>query len=280
MTELPLHVHPGHHYSPLPSREDVERAERRTRDTTLLPGIDLRVEAQFLLLEGLTSGYGDLTFGERPGSHRFGYDNTWFTYADAILMALMVRRAQPRRIIEVGSGHSSALLLDVNDQFLGGCALVTFIEPDATRLREILSEEDLNGRLIDAPVQDVPLSFFDDLAEGDILAIDSSHVVKAGSDAQHLYDDVLPRLRPGVLIHIHDIFFPFEYPTDWLVTGCALNEAYALRSLLQFSTAYQIELFTDYLLTFHHEWMAEHLPLTVRRPFRTGGIWLSMRSVR
>jgi predicted O-methyltransferase YrrM len=276
MPDLPVHVPPGHAYSPLPSRADIERARRRADVVPrTLPGIELRDAQQRQLLAELAHWYGDLPFGVEPGPHRFRYGNSWFTYADAVLMALMLRRSRPTRIIELGCGYSSALLLDVNDLFLGRGASVTFIEPDAARLREVLSAEDLDGRLIEAPVQDVDLELFDELAAGDVLAIDGSHVVKAGSDVQHVFDEVLPRLAPGVLVHMHDVFYPFEYPASWLEKGCALNEAYVLRAFLQSTTAYRIELFTDYLLTFHHDWLAEHLPLVTQRPFPTGGIWLS-----
>ena len=270
-----LHVPPGHPYSPIPSPDDVDRAQRRAMAAARqLPGIDLREDEQLALLERMLPLYEDLPFGGDPGPRRFGYDNTWFTYADALGYALMLRHLRPRRVVEVGCGHSSALALDVDELFLGGSTSFTFVEPDATRLREITRPGDLEERLVESIVQDVPLSTFAGLAAGDILFIDSSHVLKAGSDVQYLLDEVLPSLADGVYIHLHDVFYPFEYPGAWLAGGTSLNEAYAVRALLQFSNAYDIALFVPYLRAFHRDWLQEHMPLMLTEPMPTGGIWL------
>lgn len=279
MAGVDRHVPSGHPYSPIPSPDDVVRARARADATRALPGIalpgiDLRTGEQLALLRQLAAHYGDLPFSDEPGSYRFGYANTWFSHADAVLMALMVMHARPNRIIEVGCGHSSALLLDINDLFFDGTLDLTFIDPDAERVGDVVRSGDLAGRLLECVVQDVPVSTFELLRVNDILAIDSSHVLKAGSDVQYLLDEVLPALVPGVLIHVHDVFYPFEYPQRWLDAGVAFTEAYAIRLLLQHSTAYRIELFTDYLLTHHAEAVARACPRAVARPFETGGIWL------
>ena len=115
------------------------------------------------------------------------------------------------------------------------------------------------------------------LRSGDVLFVDSSHVLKAGSDVQHLMDEVFPRLASGVHIHVHDVFYPFEYPPGWLATGCAVNEAYALRALLQSSAAYEIVLFNTFLERFHRAWFAAHMPLVLEGRYPSGGIWLRRR---
>ena len=273
-----LHVPPGHPYSPIPSAADVERARARADAAgRTLPGIDLREAQQLELLERLLPLYGDLPFAAAPGSHRYHYDNLYFTYADAIGYALLLRRLRPRRVVEVGAGYSSALALDVDELFLGGQTRFTFIEPEAERLRELVPAAELESRLVARPVQDVPLARFEELRSGDVLFIDSSHVVKAGSDVQHLFDEVLPRLAAGVYVHVHDIFYPFEYPAGWLATGCAVNEAYVLRALLQAGAAYEIVLFNTFLERFHRAWFAAHMPLVLAARYPTGGIWLRRR---
>jgi hypothetical protein len=90
----------------------------------------------------------------------------------------------------------------------------------------------------------VDLTLLDALEAGDILFIDSSHVVKAGSDCQLLFSDILPRLNLGTLIHFHDVFDRFEYPAAWLRKGRGWNEQYLLRAFLQFNSAFKIKLFT------------------------------------
>ena len=277
MADMPLAVPDARRSSPLPTAADIDRALLRAaaRPRTL-PGIDLREPEQLRLLDELLPFYSDLDLENSASPGRFDLANTWFTYADAVFLALMMRRFRPRRVIEVGSGFSTALMLDINERFLGNTVDISTIDPDPSRLSELLVGEDMESLLIDSVVQDVPLARFDSLRANDILCIDSSHVVKAGSDVQFLLDDVLPRLAGGVLIHFHDVFYPFEYPEYWLRDGVAMNEAYAVRTLLNSSSRYRIRLFTDFLLTFHHERLAATMPLTVRRPFPTGGIWLEV----
>jgi len=273
-----LHVPPGHAYSPIPSADDVARAVRRAREAGAdLTGIDLAAHDQLRLLADLLPFYAGLPPWDGGGAHRFRYDNDWFTYADAVCCALLLRRLRPRRVVEVGCGFSTALALDVDELYLGGRTLFTFVEPDPERLRSLVPAGELSGRLLARPVQDVPLAVFESLAAGDVLLVDSSHVLKAGSDVQHLVDEVYPRLASGVHLHVHDVFFPFEYPPPWLQTGCSLNEAYVVRTMLSAGAAWQVVLWDSYLERFHGAWLAEHMPLLLAGSFPTGGIWLRRR---
>jgi hypothetical protein len=270
-----LHVPPGHPYSPIPSPEDVERAAARAETATrTLPGIDLREEEQTALLRRLLPLYDDLRLEDDAPERRFRLDNEYFAGSDAVYCALLLRHLRPRRVVEVGCGHSSALVLDMDERFLGGATRILLIEPDARRLRSLVPAGELEGRLVEGLVQDVPPGRFEELADGDVLLVDSSHVLKAGSDVQYLVDEVFPRLSTGVHVHIHDVFYPFEYPRSWLATGCSVNEAYAVRALLQSSRAFEIELFAGLIERFHGDWLARHMPATLSARFPTGGIWL------
>jgi hypothetical protein len=193
-------------------------------------------------------------------------DNAWFTGGDAVFMALMLRHVRPARVIEVGSGHSSALI----SQTLPG-ARATFIDPDPERVRGLLGDD---ADVIATEVQDVGVDIFAELGPGDVLAIDSSHVLKAGSDVQHLLFTVIPSLPEGVHIHVHDVFFPFEYPRPWLDDGVAFSESYAWRALLMNASTPRIELWNHLLIRSDREWFAAHMPLCLSAPFRTGGLWL------
>lgn len=160
----------------------------------------------------------------------------------------MMRRARPARVIEVGSGFSSLAMLDTNERFFDGAVELTFIEPNAERLlSQLRPGDERRAEIITSPVQEVDLSGFERLSAGDILFIDSSHVAKVGSDVNHLVFSVLPRLAPGVLVHFHDVPYPFEYPEDWIHYGFAWNEAYLLRALLQFNSAFRIVLWNSYV---------------------------------
>lgn len=273
-----LHVPPGHPYSPIPSPADRERAAATSGPgRASIPGVELADEAQWEVLSRLLPRYEETAAWLTTAQHeRFALDNTWFAGADAVVYALMLRDIRPRRVIEVGSGYSSALALDLADTFLNDEVDFTFIEPDATRVRSLVTSADLAGRLHECPVQDIPLATFEALSAGDILAIDSSHVMRAGSDVQCLLFEVVPALRAGVLVHVHDIFHPFEYPASWLASGTALNEAYAWRTLLQSNTRLRIVLWNHYLIRFHRDWFEANMPLCLSAPFVTGGLWVQV----
>jgi hypothetical protein len=113
------------------------------------------------------------------------------------------------------------------------------------------------------------------LKANDILFIDSTHVSKTNSDVNYLFFEILPRLQTGVLVHIHDIFFPFDYPREWILEGRSWNEAYLLRAFLQYNPRFEIVLFNDYLQTLHWDSFARLLP----RFSKDGGgsVWLQVK---
>lgn len=266
---------PGHFYSPLPSLDEV-----RSRDTELfsmpesIPGLDLNAEGQLALVERFKSFYEEQPFtAARTEDLRYYFDNSYFSYADALVLYCMLRHLEPARIVEVGSGFSSALILDVNERFLDGRARCTFIEPYPDRLLSLLKPDDRTAfDLVEAPLQDVDLQLFEELGQSDVLFIDSSHVAKIGSDVNKLYLEVLPALRVGVTVHVHDILYPFEYPKDWIYSGRAWNEAYLLRAFLSFNERFRIMFFNSYLRLFHSQQMVDALPLSARNP--GGSLWL------
>lgn len=265
---------PGHFYSPLPSREEIAEAFARGGFGPPFPAIDLNEAAQFARLERFAGWYADQPFPEQAekGS-RFYLNNPSYGHFDAFMLYGMLREARPRRIIEVGSGFSSAAMLDLNERLLGGEVRFTFIDPDMKRLRLLLRPEDESrATLIEKRVQEVPLEVFATLGENDVLFIDSSHVSKIGSDVNRLYLDVLPVLAPGVLIHIHDVAGNLEYPREWLDEGRAWNEQYLLRAFLMHNQAYRIELFTAWLFNLRHAWLREKMPMCARGG--GGQMWL------
>ena len=138
-------------------------------------------------------------------------------YADAIFLHAMLRHLRPRRLIEIGSGYSSAVTLDTNEHFLGGSLECSFVEPYPELLLGLMKPGDHERvRVIPQRLQDVPLELFDELGADDVLFVDSTHVAKAMSDVNRLFFEILPRLKPGTFVHIHDVFYPFD--TRW--TGC------------------------------------------------------------
>lgn len=202
----------------------------------------------------------------KSGDLRYHYINDFFGPADAFWLHALMRHSQPQRIVEVGSGFSSCVMLDTNERFLNRRAALTFIEPYPDRLLHNIKEEDTRQTtILQQFVQDVPLEIFEQLEAGDMLFIDSSHVGKIGSDVLWLLHKVLPRLQPGVLIHVHDIFYPFVYPRGWYeASGRAWNECHLLHSFLQYNAAFEIALFGNWLGQKHAPMLQKHTPLCLR----------------
>lgn len=275
----PRFAPPGHFASPIPSLADIRAQATRLfgPPPRTIAGIDLDEAGQLALLAQLEPYYRDLPFGpeRRPGL-RYCFENPAYSYSDGIFLYCMLRHLRPARLIEVGSGYSSCLTLDVNALHFEGRMRCTFIEPYPERLLSLLDERDRREiDLIRKPLQDVPLSTFAELEANDVLFIDSSHVGKAGSDVNYLLFDILPSLRPGVHVHVHDVLHPFEYPLDWFEAGRAFNEAYLMRAFLSFNQAFRVVLFNTFLEHFHEARFAARMPLCLRN---TGGsLWLARR---
>jgi hypothetical protein len=260
---------PGHFYSPIPSIGYIHANQDRIFDVTNTPAdIDLNVEFQLKLLNDLLIYYPQYSFPfEASSSWRYYANNTYFNYTDSLSLFLLLNQFKPARIIEVGSGYSSACMLDTFDKFLKYTPQLTFIEPYADRLRSLLKPDELEKySLLEKEVQHVHVSKFMELGENDLLFIDSSHVSKAGSDLNYILFEVLPVLKQGVIIHFHDICYPFEYPKEWLEAGIYWNESYLLRAFLMNNSAYEVILFNHFLSTNHKEWLTSNMP-----GFKSGG---------
>jgi len=259
----------GHYYSPIPHREDVQRyLVCREKSCPELPGIDLNETEQMATLQDYAKYYNELPFREtkQPG-FRYCFSNDMFKHGDGIYLYGFLRRNKPRRIIEVGSGFSSGLILDTVDQFFEHRPEMTFIDPYPERLYGVFTPQDsATVRVLAKKAQDVSLDTYLSLKAGDLLFIDSSHVVKVGSDVQFLLFEVLPRLPSGVFVHFHDICYPFEYHSHWLRDGWYWNEAYFLRSFLTYNQAWKIHFFSGFVAAKFHDYINQHMPLCLEDP--------------
>jgi len=121
-------------------------------------------------------------------------------------------------------------------------------------------------------LQDVELREFGALGPNDILFVDSTHVGKIDSDVNRIFFEILPSLAAGVHVHFHDVFFPFEYPKEWVQQGRAWNEIYMLRAFLQYNSAFRVVLMNTFLEQFHEEFFRRRMPLCLRN--RGGSIWI------
>lgn len=269
----------GHFYSPIPDYDDViSYVENKKNRKYEVIDVNIDMAEQLETLKDYQVFYGEMPFADTKNTNnRFYFDNEMFSYGDAIFLYSFIRKNKPRKIVEVGSGFSSAVIIDTIDQ---GCldeVDLAFIEPYPQRLHELLKEGDLKKyRLIAQKVQDVPLDEFTRLSQGDLLFIDSSHIVKCGSDLHYLMFEVLPRLSVGVFVHFHDIFYPFEYPDDWLLKKIYWNENYFVRAFLANNASWDIYFFNDYVARFHWQYLADNMPKALLNP--GGGLYIRKTS--
>lgn len=270
---------PGHFYSPVPDLADVRARAGRLfrRDADAVPGIDLRADAQWELFRQLAGHLGDFDWADAPApGRRFHLGQNFYGPGSAFVLFALLRHFRPRRVIEVGSGFSSALMLDADEAAPDGAGRTafTFVEPyPENRLNGLLRPADAaRATLVKDVVQNVPLSAFEALEDGDFLFIDSSHVSRVGSDVNYLFFEVLPALKPGVVVHVHDVYWPFEYPEHWVMEGRAWNEAYLLRAFLQYNERFQILLFNNFLAQRRGPECRELVPLFAKDP--GSSIWL------
>ena len=266
---------PGHFYSPIPSISELKMDEEEIFKTPpRIRGVDLNEKTQLDLLHQFGAYYREQPFTAQatPG-RRYFFENPNYSYSDAIILYCMIRHLRPRRIVEVGSGYSSCVMLDTNELFLGNSIECTFIDPYPQLLRDLIQEPDNTRiRILGKQVQQVDDAIFRELEPSDILFIDSSHLAKTGSDVNYLVFKILPLLRDGVYIHFHDVFYPFEYLKEWVYEGRAWNEAYLLRAFMQYNRAFEIQFFTSFLLDKHREIFESLMPLCLKCP--GANLWL------
>lgn len=269
----------GHFYSPIISMDDIRRRELEIWKNVSkdgISGIELRTEEQKKLVQQFTKYYKELPFkSEKQNNVRYEFGNDFYSYTDGIVLYLMIRHFEPKRIIEIGSGFSSAIMLDTNQLFFNNQIDLTFIDPYPERLFSLMTEGDRKqAKVIESDVQLIALDVFEKLQAGDILFIDSTHVSKTGSDVNYILFEILPLLKSGVLIHFHDVFYPFEYPKEWVFKGFNWNEDYILRSFLMYNNNFEIILFADYIHK-HHKESFNGMPLCYKN---TGGnLWIEKK---
>ena len=267
---------PGHFYSPVPSKQDVEEhiaRFERVSPFAELPAIRMDDQTQLNFLACLRPHYPNVPFQASAGEGLlYQYDNPHFSYADAILLFCVLNHLRPQRLIEIGSGFSTCAILDINRNFTGSQMRITSIEPHPKLLRSLVQKSNDAIIIVENKLQNVELDVFDQLDSGDVLFVDSTHISKAGSDVNYIVFEILPRLKPGVIVHIHDIYVAYEYPDVWLREGRAWNEAYLLRAFLEYNDHFRILLFVSYMQSAHEDWFREYMPDTLRK--KGGSFWM------
>ena len=242
-----------------------------------LPAINLDTTPQFHVLDSLVWQEEVLRFSHPQvpvleDGTKFNLDNVAFHPGDIDFYYQIIRLLKPRRIIEIGSGVSTIVALSALEQCVREDASYNF---DITAIEPYPWFRHPKLRLVENMVERVPLDEFARLESGDILFIDSSHMLRPCSDVEHEYLRILPTIKEGVYIHIHDIFTPFNYPDSWVKSSHNFwNEQYILEALLSGGDGYQVYAALHYLSRKFPEKAKAAMPLLAMRDRHPHSFWI------
>jgi predicted O-methyltransferase YrrM len=247
---LGFHITRNHFYEPIPDTRKL--ASHTWGNTSDMLGINMNDNRQLELLNNFKDRFKiefDLIPLNINNENEYYVNNGSFTAVDGEILYCMIRFLKPKHIYEIGSGNSTLLIIQAvekNKQETGvDCEIISIDPYHDERVKKIKKE---NLKLIIKKVEELDINEFSKLEENDILFIDSSHVLKIGSDVQYEYLDLLPRLNKGVVVHIHDIFLPAEYPKEWVLKEHRFwNEQYLLQAFLAFNDSFEILMANSFL---------------------------------
>jgi hypothetical protein len=269
---FPLH---DHYHDPYVSSSAITKSN----GSRTVPGIDLNVEGQLELLRHFNYTEEVRRFPHKASGTEFYYQNRAFGPGDAECLYSVIRHFKPRRIVEIGCGHTTRLIQAAirqnTNEGANQCVHVC-IDPYATP--RLPAETSI--QLVQRRVEELNADFFEDLDTNDLLFIDSSHVVRMGGDVVKLYLQVVPALRPGVLIHVHDVFTPRDYPPHWRhEKGRFWTEQYLVEALLSCSSQFSVLLAVSYLAKMNAPELAAACPVWAAAPdaANPGSFWFVRR---
>lgn len=243
-------LNPGHYYSPYPNLDYIEEHYSDDKFEFSTEALNINAEEINITLNRLSAFRDLIKFADDKSEEQFYFaNNTFFRYADAWVYAAMIHHLRPQRIIEIGSGFSTALAMDVNRSYFNNEIKIRSIDPDMSRMHAIIGNQRPNIELEPTSVLDIDIDCFKTLNANDILFVDSSHVLKQGSDVNYILFEVLPVLKKGVVIHFHDIFL-FNYPKQWFMQYSGWNESYALRAFLCYNSAFSMLFLNKFVTTY------------------------------
>jgi predicted O-methyltransferase YrrM len=261
--KLGINVTPRHFYWPIPDLDVLSQKDWTA--CSLSDGVILQLDKQLRLLETeLLPFCAECNFPEEETEceHEFHFNNRFFERVDAEIAYALVRYLRPRRIVEIGGGQTTRLLAatvrrNAEEEARGGELVAIEPRPDPVLKRGFPGLSTLQTQR----VQQVPMEMFTALEEGDILFIDSSHVVAIDSDVIHEYLRILPKLKPGVVIHVHDIFMPADYPRKFVMTNlCFWGEQYLLEAFLSYNHAFEVLWASSAMQLFHRAKLERYFP--------------------
>jgi len=263
-----------HYYNPMINPEKY--LTKSLREDRVLKGIDFNIEGQLELLEKFNYSNELLQFPLNPtNENEYFYNNGGFESGDSEYLYNTIRYFKPKKIIEIGCGNSTLMIrnaivsnkLDDANYFCRHICIEPFEQPWL---------ENLEIELIRDKVENIALSFFNQLEANDILFIDSTHIIRPQGDILFEYLEILPNLQLGVLIHIHDIFTPKDYLDDWIFKEHLFwNEQYLVEAFLSFNTDFKIICALNFLYHNYNNLLSEKFPiLAMQKNREPGSLWL------
>jgi hypothetical protein len=274
---LGVHVTPNHYYGPVPDTRHLPASLWSQRLQS--PGVDMRDAEQVALLQTFASSfraeYGTFPMSPHAGMGKYYVKNGMFESVDGEILYCMIRHFRPKRLIEVGAGVSTVLSAQAvlrNASHGDPCEFVS-IDPFPTSTLQ--AGLDGLSELLAKPVQEVGLDVFMQLARNDILFIDSSHVVRIGGDVLYELLEILPQLAVGVVVHLHDIFMPAEYPKNWVLKNKRFwSEQYLLQAFLAFNREFEVLWGSSYMHLMHPEMLEAAFPSYRRDRWWPASFWI------
>lgn len=283
---LGFHITRNHFYEPIPDTRTLK--DQLWLRQSKLAGVNINEPKQIEMLNRFLRFKNEYDNFPKNGTAKpwqFHFNNLTFGPVDAEVLYCMIRHFQPRKVIEIGSGYSTFLSAEAilkNEEESGFRADLIAVDPHPNRV--LKSGFPGLSKLISRKIEDVDLTELEALKENDILFIDSSHVLKIGNDVYYEYLEILPRLNKGVIVHIHDLFFPYEYPKTWVLKMRRFwNEQYLLQAFLAFNNAFEVLWCGSYMHLKHpdklEEVFASYNRTTVWAASRPGATSLWMRKI-
>jgi predicted O-methyltransferase YrrM len=269
---LGIHAVPVHFYYPIPDTRTLGEANWNKRFG--LTGLNWCEDGQLAFLQtcaGYRAEYGRFPI-EKVGDGFF-VNNLRFQAVDAEVLYCMIRHFKPRRICEIGSGYSTHVssMAAAANRAEGAPCQIEAIEPYPGRELQKLSGVEVRG----VAIEELPLEEFDKLESGDILFIDSSHTIRTGGDVVREYLEILPRLKPGVIVHCHDIFLPADYPRRFIMdAGIFWDEQYLFHAFMLFNSAFEIMWSSHYMHLTHPEALRDAFNSYPKCPTPPASIWI------
>ncbi|MFQ5786349.1 MAG: class I SAM-dependent methyltransferase [Thermodesulfobacteriota bacterium] len=254
-----IHITPVSYYSPIPNTKKLKE-KYPSEIPEIMEGFDWNEKGQIKIMHEVFPLYAQecsefsQTERERTNVYDYYVQNQLFPIGDACILHSLIRHFKPGKIIEIGSGFST-LVAARAATYVTPAPMLKSINPFPGQFEDLFQDGFPGFTCLEkTPVEDLPLEYFDQLQEGDMLFIDSSHVIRPMEDVLFLYLKVIPRLNPGVIVHAHDIFLPYHMPKEFVFEKHWFwNEQYLLQALLTFNSEYEVLFSAQYMKKYKEE---------------------------